>query len=101
MGGLQSMVQVGFSMVALGKFSVQAWKLGKKIGKFIIATLAMVSDKTIGKAMRLMNIQSLAQTSQLASKMNPQNAMMLVVRVLAVAALAIGLLLKHRVKEEM
>lgn len=94
------MVQVGFSMVALGKFSVQAWQLAKKIGKFIMTALAKVGDKTIGKAMRLMNIQSLAQTSQMANKMNPQNAMMLVVRVLAVAALAIGLLLKHRVKGE-
>lgn len=38
MGGLQSMIQIGFSMVSFGAFANTAWKVLKKIVLFLLKT---------------------------------------------------------------
>lgn len=45
MGGLRSMVEIGFSMVALGNFGTQTWQLLKKIVAFLVKTSQTVASK--------------------------------------------------------
>lgn len=48
MGGLRSMVELGFSMVALCNFTSQSWQLLKKIMMFLTKTSRKLVNKLAG-----------------------------------------------------
>jgi hypothetical protein len=48
MGGLRSMVEIGFSMVALCNFTSRSWELLKKIVQFLLQTSKKVYAKLTG-----------------------------------------------------
>lgn len=45
MGGLRSMVEIGFSLVALGNFTTQSWQMIKKIVGFLLKTSHTLASK--------------------------------------------------------
>lgn len=48
MGGLRSMVEIGFSMVALCNFASRSWELLKKIVQFLAKTSLKLYKKLSG-----------------------------------------------------
>lgn len=48
MGGLRSMVEIGFSMVALCNFTSRSWELLKKIVQFLVQTSKKLYMKLAG-----------------------------------------------------
>lgn len=48
MGGLRSMVEIGFSLVALGNFGSQSWELLKKIVGFLLKTSQSLAQRVAG-----------------------------------------------------
>lgn len=47
MGGLQSMIQIGFSMVMFSSFTSQTWQLLKKVVSFLLKTSTKLFNKFI------------------------------------------------------
>lgn len=47
MGGLNSMIQIGFSMVAFSSFTSQTWQLLKKIVGFLLKTSTKLFNKFV------------------------------------------------------
>lgn len=104
MGGLQSMVQIGFSLLAFSSFTSQTWQLLKKVVDFLFKGIVKIFTK-------LSVIIGNSKINQLAKKMllisvnsknglSIKNKFLVVLRVLAVLVIGISYWLKRGVERE-
>ncbi len=84
MGGLQSIVQIGFALIALARFSGQFWEMIKKFSAFILKT----NKKVVAFLLKLLPSRQVKQLITIGqrpeSKNKDFNLMLAIVRVFAV-----------------
>lgn len=103
MGGLRSMVELGFSFVALGNFGSKSLKLMKKIFAFLAQTSQKFLERLSGTSAVTEKMSAIFQKAMLLSPNSkngntPLNKGLMILRILAAFVVAIGVLLKSKLQ---
>lgn len=99
MGGMRSILELGFASVAFYNFGSKSWSLIKKIFMFLFNTSSRFAS-FLGKFIPIEQIKNIliTTTGSKGTSVQTKNVLMSVIRIILIALLVIGYKLRQSIK---